>query len=83
MSVYDACIEAGAKRFRPVLMTALTTMLALTPMAFFPGTSSAITSPIGLVVFGGLASATIITLIFIPVLYTLFHSDTKEQNDDD
>jgi HAE1 family hydrophobic/amphiphilic exporter-1 len=83
MSVHEACIEAGARRFRPVLMTALTTMLALTPMAFFPGTSSAITSPIGLVVFGGLTSATIITLVFIPVLYSIFHKNTKEQTDED
>jgi HAE1 family hydrophobic/amphiphilic exporter-1 len=83
MSVHEACIEAGARRFRPVLMTALTTMLALTPMAFFLGTSSAITSPIGLVVFGGLTSATIITLIFIPVLYSIFHKNTKEQTDED
>jgi HAE1 family hydrophobic/amphiphilic exporter-1 len=59
MSVNEACLRAGANRFRPVLMTALTTMLALAPMAFFPGTSSSITSPIGLVVFGGLTSAVI------------------------
>jgi len=82
-SVHEACIEAGTTRFRPVLMTALTTMLALAPMAFFPGSSSAITSPIGLVVFGGLSSATLITLIFIPVLYSLFHLKTKEQVDED
>jgi HAE1 family hydrophobic/amphiphilic exporter-1 len=72
-SVIEACLEAGGSRFRPVLMTALTTMLGLAPMAFFPGTSSRITSPIGLVVFGGLASATVITLVFIPVLYSLVH----------
>jgi len=83
MSVHEACIKAGAIRFRPVLMTALTTMLALAPMAFFPGTSSAITSPIGLAVFGGLTSATVITLVFIPVLYSIFHSKVKEQNDED
>jgi HAE1 family hydrophobic/amphiphilic exporter-1 len=58
-------------------MTALTTMLGLAPMAFFPGSSSRITSPIGLVVFGGLASATFITLFFIPVLYSLFHGKQK------
>jgi multidrug efflux pump subunit AcrB len=46
-------------------------------MAFYPGRSSRITSPIGLVVFGGLTSATVITLIFIPVLYSLFHASKK------
>jgi HAE1 family hydrophobic/amphiphilic exporter-1 len=81
ISVSEACLKAGASRFRPVLMTALTTMLGLAPMAFFPGSSSSITSPIGLVVFGGLASATFITLFFIPVLYSLFHNKQKEQKD--
>jgi HAE1 family hydrophobic/amphiphilic exporter-1 len=83
MNVNEACLEAGANRFRPVLMTALTTMLALTPMAFFPGNSAGMTAPIGLVVFGGLTSATVITLIFIPVLYSLFHSKRKEKKDED
>ena len=77
-SVMEACLEAGGNRFRPVLMTALTTMLGLAPMAFFPGSSSRITSPIGLVVFGGLASATVITLVFIPVLYSLVHNKKGE-----
>jgi HAE1 family hydrophobic/amphiphilic exporter-1 len=83
MSVGEACLKAGANRFRPVLMTALTTMLALAPMAFFPGRSAAVSSPIGLAIFGGLTSATVITLIFIPVLYSLFHGKGKEQTDDD
>jgi HAE1 family hydrophobic/amphiphilic exporter-1 len=83
MNVNEACLEAGVVRFRPVLMTALTTMLALTPMAFFPGNSAGFTAPIGLVVFGGLISATAITLVFIPVLYSLFHSNMKEQIDED
>ena len=78
-SVMDACLEAGAVRFRPVVMTALTTMLALSPMAFFPGDASAITSSVGLVVFGGLTSATVITLVFVPVLYSLFHGKMKQQ----
>jgi HAE1 family hydrophobic/amphiphilic exporter-1 len=70
-SVMDACLDAGNNRFRPVLMTALTTMLGLAPMAFLPGKSSMMTAPIGLAVFGGLTSATFITLFFIPVLYSL------------
>jgi HAE1 family hydrophobic/amphiphilic exporter-1 len=70
----DACLQAGAVRFRPVLMTALTTMLGLAPMAFVPGKSSGMTAPIGLAVFGGLASATFITLFFTPVMYSLVHN---------
>jgi HAE1 family hydrophobic/amphiphilic exporter-1 len=79
MPVIDACLEAGAIRFRPVLMTALTTMLGLAPMAFFPGKSSSMTAPIGLAVFGGLASATVITLLFIPVLYSLINGKKTAQ----
>jgi HAE1 family hydrophobic/amphiphilic exporter-1 len=74
LTVMDACLEAGAARFRPVLMTALTTMLGLAPMAFLPGKSSSMTAPIGLAVFGGLASATVITLFFVPVMYSLVNA---------
>jgi HAE1 family hydrophobic/amphiphilic exporter-1 len=79
MPVMDACLEAGAARFRPVLMTALTTKLGLAPMAFFPGKSSSMTAPIGLAVFGGLASATFITLFFIPVMYSLVNAKQREK----
>jgi HAE1 family hydrophobic/amphiphilic exporter-1 len=66
-----ACIEAGESRLRPVLMTTLTTILGLIPMAFFPGKSAVMIQPIGLTVAGGLASSTLITLFFIPVMYSL------------
>jgi HAE1 family hydrophobic/amphiphilic exporter-1 len=52
-------------------MTTLTTILGLIPMAFFPGESSTMIQPIGLTVIGGLASSTLITLFFIPVMYSL------------
>jgi HAE1 family hydrophobic/amphiphilic exporter-1 len=71
--VRQACIEAGESRLRPVLMTALTTILGLIPLAFFPGKSAAFIQPIGLTVIGGLVSSTFITLFFIPVLYSLFN----------
>jgi HAE1 family hydrophobic/amphiphilic exporter-1 len=77
MNVREACIEACAVRLRPVLMTALTTILGLVPMAFFPGASSSMTQPIGLAVIGGLSSATVITLFFIPVMYSLVNARTK------
>ncbi|MDR0685661.1 MAG: efflux RND transporter permease subunit [Spirochaetaceae bacterium] len=81
MPLMEACFEAGVSRFRPVLMTALTTMLGLAPMAFFPGKSSMMTAPIGLAVFGGLASATVITLFFIPVMYSLINRE-KMRNEE-
>jgi HAE1 family hydrophobic/amphiphilic exporter-1 len=82
MSVMDACLKAGVVRLRPVLMTALTTMLGLAPMAFFPGKSSGMTAPVGLAVFGGLASATFITLFFTPVMYSLVNAKHKEIKDE-
>jgi HAE1 family hydrophobic/amphiphilic exporter-1 len=62
-------------------------MLGLAPMAFFPGKSSMMTAPIGLAVFGGLASATFITLFFIPVMYSLLNKNvtlaTERHNPED
>ena len=77
--VRQACIEAGESRLRPVLMTALTTILGLVPLAFFPGNSAAFIQPIGLTVIGGLISSTFITLFFIPVLYSLINECRKKQ----
>lgn len=71
--VQEACLEAGASRLRPVLMTTLTTILGLIPMSFFPGESSMMIQPIGLTVTGGLTSSTFITLFFIPVMYSFIN----------
>jgi HAE1 family hydrophobic/amphiphilic exporter-1 len=71
--VREACIDGGASRLRPVLMTTLTTILGLIPMAFFPGKSAMMIQPIGLTVIGGLTSSTFITLFFIPVMYSLIN----------
>ena len=73
MPVKEACIKAGEARLRPVLMTALTTILGLIPLAFFPGQSAGFIQPIGLTVIGGLLSSTFITLFFIPVLYSVIN----------
>jgi HAE1 family hydrophobic/amphiphilic exporter-1 len=73
MAVREAAIEGGVARLRPVLMTALTDIVGLIPMAFFPGESSMMIQPIGLTVIGGLTSATFITLFFIPVVYSIFN----------
>ncbi len=73
MPIREACAAAGEARLRPVLMTTLTTILGLCPMAFFPGENSSMIQPIGLTVIGGLVSSTFITLFFIPVMYTFFN----------
>lgn len=71
--VLQACEEAGASRLRPVLMTTLTTILGMIPMAFFGGDSASVTQPIGLCIIGGLFSSTLVTLFIIPVIYSLFN----------
>jgi len=61
-----------------VLMSALTTILGLVPLAFFPGQSAGFIQPIGLAVIGGLLSSTFITLFFIPVLYSVINGRKAE-----
>lgn len=73
----QAVIEAGASRLRPVLMTTLTTILGLLPMAIGGGDGSEIRAPMAITVIFGLALATMLTLLFIPVLYALFSHDKK------
>ncbi|WP_407429383.1 efflux RND transporter permease subunit [Treponema sp.] len=69
----EACETAGASRLRPVLMTTLSTLLGMVPMAFFGDANSSMTQPIGLCVIGGLTSSTLVTLFIIPVIYSLFN----------
>ncbi|UCH23030.1 MAG: efflux RND transporter permease subunit [Deltaproteobacteria bacterium] len=63
--------EAGRRRLRPILMTATTTMLALTPLAIGAGEGGEAQAPMARAVIGGLSSATLITLILIPTVYSL------------
>jgi HAE1 family hydrophobic/amphiphilic exporter-1 len=79
--VRQACIQAGESRLRPVLMTTLTTILGLIPMSFFPGKSSTMIQPIGLTIAGGLVSSTVITLIFIPVMYSLVNGGRHKKDE--
>jgi len=70
MQLREAVEEGGRRRLRPILMTTLTTVLALTPMAIGLGEGSELQAPMARVVIGGLLVSTLITLIFIPTLYT-------------
>lgn len=67
----DAILKAGPVRLRPVLMTALTTILGLVPLAFGGGEGSEMEAPLAIVVIGGLVVSTVLTLVFIPVVYCL------------
>ena len=70
----DAVKLAGRTRLRPILMTMLTTVLALIPMAMAIGSGSEMRSPMARTVIGGLLVSTVFTLVFIPVLYTMFET---------
>jgi HAE1 family hydrophobic/amphiphilic exporter-1 len=71
MSTHDALIQGGRTRVRPILMTAVATILALLPVAAGLSEGSIIAAELGTVVIGGLFSSTFLTLIVIPVIYSL------------
>lgn len=79
-AITEACLEAGISRLRPILMTTLTTILGMLPMAFFGGSNAMMIQPIGLTVVGGLTSSTLITLFFIPVLYSLINEGARHSS---
>jgi hydrophobic/amphiphilic exporter-1 (mainly G- bacteria), HAE1 family len=71
MSREEALIEAGLRRMRPILMTTATTILGLLPMALGLGEGAELRGPLAVTVIGGLSVSTVLTLIVIPVIYTL------------
>ncbi|MCF8332165.1 MAG: efflux RND transporter permease subunit [Bacteroidales bacterium] len=75
----QAITLSGKSRLRPVLMTAMTTILGMMPLALSTGEGSEIWSPMGISVIGGLVASTIITMVIVPVVYKLF-SRTGERN---
>ncbi|MCG8418441.1 MAG: efflux RND transporter permease subunit [Proteobacteria bacterium] len=75
-STVEAVVEAGRRRLRPILMTTLTTVLGLLPLAFGIGEGAEAQAPLARAVIGGLIGSTLITLILIPAVYTLFHSES-------
>jgi HAE1 family hydrophobic/amphiphilic exporter-1 len=68
---FDAIMEAGRARLRPILMTSLTTALGLLPMAMGVGEGSEVRTPMAITVIGGLVVSTILTLLVIPAVYSL------------
>ena len=72
LSAHDATIAGSSRRLRPILMTALATIFALTPMALgITGHGGFISQPLAIVVIGGLVSSTVLTLLVLPTLYNL------------
>jgi len=72
LDVYSAIIEGGRSRLRPVVCTSCTTMLALTPLALSRGEGSEIWVPFAVTIIGGLFVGTVITLVLMPTLYSVF-----------
>jgi HAE1 family hydrophobic/amphiphilic exporter-1 len=77
MRTRDALTEAGRRRLRPILMTTLTTILGLLPLALGIGEGSDAQAPLARAVVGGLTGSTLITLVLVPAVYSLFHPDPK------
>lgn len=69
LNVFEAVVQAGKLRLRPILMTTLTTVLGLLPLSFGLGAGAEIQASLARVVIGGLTASTLITLVFIPVVY--------------
>ena len=83
MEMDEAIINAGAVRMRPVLMTAVTTILGLLPLAIGIGTGAEMVQPVAIVCIGGLIYATLMTLVIIPVMYRIFAKKHMENVKDE
>jgi multidrug efflux pump subunit AcrB len=77
LSVREALVRAGDTRLRPIVMTTLTTVLGLIPMAIGWGEGTEIRAPMAITVIGGLTFSTLLTLVFIPVIYELVNRETQ------
>ena len=81
LTTREAILEAGSTRLRPILMTALATIGALIPLAIGAEGSGLISKGLGVTVIGGLTSSTLLTLIFVPIVYEFFGKFRKKKNE--
>ena len=72
MSLTEAIVEAAQQRIRPILMTSITTILSLLPMAIAFGDGASLRAPMSIAVIGGLVTSTLLSLVVIPCVYYLF-----------
>jgi HAE1 family hydrophobic/amphiphilic exporter-1 len=80
MNIRDSLVEAGRRRLRPILMTSLTTILALLPLALGIGEGADAQAPLARAVVGGLMGSSLITLVLVPVVYSLFYPEPEQQS---
>ena len=81
LSLNEVALQGTQVRLRPVLMTALVASLGFLPMALSQSSGAEVQRPLATVVIGGLVSATLLTLVVLPVLYTYFEKQTTHEND--
>ncbi|MBQ9949590.1 MAG: efflux RND transporter permease subunit [Clostridia bacterium] len=81
MNLREAMIETGKTRIRPIIMTAITTILGLVTMALGIGEGTDMVQPMAIVVIGGLIYATLLTLFVIPALYEIFNKKSKKKEE--
>jgi len=79
LNKFDAVVEACKVRIRPILMTTVTTVLGLLPMALSWGEGAELRVPLAITIIGGLLVSTLLTLVLIPVLYTIFVLEKREK----
>ncbi len=77
----EAIVSSGRNRLRPVLMTTLTTLLGLLPLAVSSGEGSEIWRPLGIATIGGLTFSTLITMVLVPVMYSVFETKVKKKKE--
>jgi HAE1 family hydrophobic/amphiphilic exporter-1 len=79
LSMHEAVTIGGANRLRPVLMTTITTLAGMLPLAVSKGEGSELWRPLGVSMIGGLSLSTFITLVLVPVLYAIFEGRKKQK----
>jgi HAE1 family hydrophobic/amphiphilic exporter-1 len=79
MALRDAIVQTGKNRLRPILMTALTTILGLSTMAVGVGMGADMAQPMALVTIGGLIYGTLLTLFVVPCIYEIFNREKKKK----
>ncbi|HGY54957.1 MAG TPA: efflux RND transporter permease subunit [Caldithrix abyssi] len=77
--LFEAIVVSGGNRLRPVLMTAITTILGMLPLAISSGEGAETWQPLGVTVIFGLLVSTVVTLVLIPVIYSLFETRLKRE----
>ncbi|MCF7911474.1 MAG: efflux RND transporter permease subunit [Candidatus Cloacimonetes bacterium] len=82
MQLFDAIVASGSRRLRPILMTTFTTSLGLLPLSLGLGEGGETQAPMARVVIGGLLSSTFITLVLVPVIYSIFEKKKRIEEED-